>query len=341
MDKITIKEILKGTRPGKLQSVGVMQVIPLLSDIEYSQYVSPKSNSKVSTSGYGNMVFENTSDKTIIVPMNAAYIDKKWGQDHAMTSAGLVEKRSRKQYGTAICIQQTQGGAIPAGDHDYTIMPFSLRETISSTRKTSGYGRHWNDIQKFNSRLGVNKQYAHMEYYFDHYAKELDEFVAEFETVKGQIGAIIMINGVVVGIERAPNQDFWKSLWEQLIRGCYSSLAITAMKEKDVDNKVIEKTRVKLPVTGIKSLSELKNVLSETEEKQMGLVSTIVKDVLEKEFKVELDESVKKDQRINVSNPDFTGQIVTDGEVVVYASIISKENSYRNRKAKNATEFNI
>lgn len=342
MENITFKEILKGTRPGRLQSVGVMQVIPLLGDIEFKQYVAPQHNGTVGTSGYGNMVFQNTTtDKTMIIPSNVAYIDKKWGQDHAMTHAGIVAARSQKAYNSAICIQQTRGGAIPQGDHDYTIMPFSLREVVSTTRKQTGFGRHWPDITRFNQKLGLKESAGHLEYFFDHYGKQLDEFVAEFESVKGQIGAIILINGAVVGIERAPNHDFWKAIWEKLIRGCYSSLAIMATKEKDIDTKVIEKTRVQLPLDKINSIDDLDKILADTESKQMDIVSAIVKEVLDLTFKVELDETLKKDQRINVQTADFKGQIITDGEAVVYASIISGENSYRNRKVKKAKEFTI
>ena len=41
---------------------------------------------------------------------------------------------------------------------------------------------------------------------------ELDEFVAEFECVPRQIGAIILVDDQVVGVERAPSHAYWQSV---------------------------------------------------------------------------------------------------------------------------------
>ena len=61
--RITIGDALHGTRVGRLQSVGYMQVIPLLSDLEDERFVSPvEASSEVATQAYGALLFTNPSD---------------------------------------------------------------------------------------------------------------------------------------------------------------------------------------------------------------------------------------------------------------------------------------
>ena len=72
--QITISEILKGTTAGRMQSVGYMQVIPLISQIEDDRFVSPM-EAEVSTKGYGSMVFNNPINKVLIVPNKMVWSD--------------------------------------------------------------------------------------------------------------------------------------------------------------------------------------------------------------------------------------------------------------------------
>ena len=108
---ITIAEILRGVEPGRMQSVGVMQVIPLLSELEDKRFVSPE-DAKVSTSDYGTLVFDNPSRSLLLVPCHAGYVVKQAAQDHAMSHMGLVKSRGSRSYNTAMCVQQSQGGLI-------------------------------------------------------------------------------------------------------------------------------------------------------------------------------------------------------------------------------------
>ncbi|TET36957.1 MAG: hypothetical protein E3J72_07185 [Planctomycetota bacterium] len=70
----TLSEVLKGVTPGRIQSVGYIQVIPLLRDMVDDRFVEPE-EAIVSTTGYGSMDFENPSDKKVlIIPLHAGYV---------------------------------------------------------------------------------------------------------------------------------------------------------------------------------------------------------------------------------------------------------------------------
>lgn len=221
---ITIAEILRGAEAGRMQSVGYMQVIPLVSDLQDLNFTSPK-EAVVGTSTYGTMRFENPSDGILIVPTHAGYIVKQKAQNHAMAHTGIVKRKGQRAYDTAMCVQQSQGGYITKGAHKLSILPFSLREKALELKNEKQYGKLWNAISDFNKSLGVRGG-GHLEYFLNHFQKELDQFVAEFECVPKQVGAIILIDGDIVGIERAPNYAYWKAIWPALIRECYGSRAI-------------------------------------------------------------------------------------------------------------------
>jgi len=94
-----------------------------------------------------------------------------------------------------------------------------LRETAHSLRKgasSHSYDRLWPAISSMNQQLGIRNTAGHLEFFLQEFGKELDRFVAEFEIVPNQVGAIILINGRVAGVERAPNPEFWESIWQPL-----------------------------------------------------------------------------------------------------------------------------
>ena len=156
--KYTIKDILHGVEPGRIQTSGLMQVIPLLSDLEDDRFVSPNVTgaAKFSSTNYGTMTFENTTaDKTLIIPAHASYVTKESAQDHGMTHAALMKYKSRRTYNTAACIQETQCGSTSHKQHEMIILPLPLREFAFSKRKDHNVGKLWDVIGRMNKGLGA------------------------------------------------------------------------------------------------------------------------------------------------------------------------------------------
>ncbi len=88
---IRVADVLHGCTPGRIQSVGYMQVIPLVSDLSDNRFVSPvEAEADVFTTSYGTLGFRNPSDCLLIVPCHAGYVVKQAAQDHAMAHAGVV-----------------------------------------------------------------------------------------------------------------------------------------------------------------------------------------------------------------------------------------------------------
>src|SRR5262249_42882636 len=147
-------DLLRGCTPGRLQSAGNMQVLPLLSDLQDERFVAPDV-AFVSTAGYGNLVFRNPRPEGMVVPCGATYIVAQQAQNHALPHAGHVEGLKTKQYSTAMCVQQTQGGYISEGQHELMLLPFPLRERAHQVRRETSYNRLWQAIGEFNREAGL------------------------------------------------------------------------------------------------------------------------------------------------------------------------------------------
>ncbi len=336
-DRTTLADVLRGTTAARLQSVGYMQVLPLVSDLHDDRFVSPQeARVEVGTSAYGTLVFSNPEDAVLIVPCHAGYVVNEVAQDHAMSCVGLVKRQAGRSFDTAMCVQQTQGGYLQQGRYRMMILPFSLREHALQIRKERGYDRLWDAISAFNSELGISGA-SHLSYFLDRFRRELDEFVAEFECAPNQVGAIVLIDDRVVGIERAPSASYWASIWPALIRECYGSLAIQVARSK---GETPPASRVPLPEE-IGSLEELGAAVEEIAAEEERRASALVRELIAEELALERDETVEG-FTIDTLVPDrFVGQIVRDDERVVYASIVSSNQAALRAQWGSASPFSI
>ncbi len=334
---ITLAEVLRGANPGRIQSVGYMQVIPLLSDLSDGRFVSPPQvNAGVSTSDYGTISFENPQAAMLIVPCHTGYVVKEAAQDHAMAHAGLVKRR--RSFDTAMCIQQTQGGLIESGIYQMMILPFALREPALNVRTEKNYDKLWGAIGTFNAQMGIQGA-SHLEFFLRQFQKELDQFVAEFECVPGQVGAIVLVDEQVVGIERAPSHAYWESVWPCLIRECYGSLALQVSRLKG-ETPPPPSTRIPLPEE-IPSLEELADAVEQIAEEEDRRTKDAVRELLEEELTLTVDDDLGGITVETVTPARFVGQVICDGERVVYASILASKRWLQDQRWKDAKPFTI
>ena len=221
---------------GDVQSSDEMTVVPLIGELR-GEVAPPESLQFNRTTSYGSMEFKNTNkDEPVIIPSHMM-VRGKSAQDHAMSGSGVVLAASDRLFDNACCVEQTQGGYLSSGQRvDTDVLPADLRKALldPSKRNSREYGKLWGNIKtwlrKFKKFSTVSR--AHLRDFFDQaeYKDSLEQFAAEFEPVDGQIGALILFNGVPVGLEIMPSAQHWEAYWKWLIRGCYGSQLIN-MKE--------------------------------------------------------------------------------------------------------------
>lgn len=337
--QLTIAEVLHGAEAGRLQSVGYMQVIPLTSDLVDDRFVSPaEGGAEVSTTDYGTLVFQNPSPAVLIVPCHAGYVVKQAAQDHAMTHAAVVRSSQQRSFGTAACIEQTQGGLIQRGSHQMLILPFALRERALEVRHEQSYNKLWQAIAAFNESMGVRGA-SHLDFFLKQFRRELDEFVAEFECVDRQVGAIILVDDQVVGIERAPSHAYWRSVWPCLIRECYGSLALQAAQMHG-EHAPPPASRVPLP-EAIESLDQLESVVADVAAEEDRRTKDRVRELLDVPLTTVVDEAAAGLTTETIAVDRFAGQVIRDSKRVVYASIVASKRWLADQQWRAAKPFSI
>jgi hypothetical protein len=336
---IRVADVLHGCTPGRIQSVGYMQAIPLVSELSDDRFVSPvEGEAEVFTTSYGTLGFRNPGDCLLIVPCHAGYVVKQAAQDHAMAHAGVVQSAGERSFNTAMCIQQSQGGFIQRGAYRMLILPYALRERALEVRRDKSYSKLWDAITLFNQEMGI-QGHGHLEFFLKHFQKELDEFVAEFECVPRQVGAIVLVDDQVVGVERAPSHAYWQGVWPCLIRECYGSLAIRVAQLKG-RRAAAPASRTPLP-DNIGSLDELESVIAEIARQEDERAKATVRELLDEQLTLTRDESTAGLTIETVQPGRFTGQVIRDGERIVYASLPATKKWLADNKWETAQPFAI
>jgi len=309
-------DILRGCEAGQMQSVGLMQVIPLLGASD-ERFGNP-SSLQVRTSHYGVLEFDNPHEEISIVPRDAGYITKRGSQDHGMPETAIIYANRRLTYDRAACIEQTQGGYIQ-NDAMLIILPFPIREAMFANRARKGYDKVWQYIDSFNKAMDCERGGGHINVFLREYEKQLSRFVAEFEPVPGQIGAIVLVAGRIVGIERVPSEAYWLDIWETMIRECYGSLGL-----------YFEKRYPELPPTrralrASRSIEDLAVALDEAQEDEMVSVTEITQSLFDEEFTATFNSDGQFDVG-DLESPQYVGQIVREGARILYASLTATKD---------------
>lgn len=220
---------IKNLGMGEVQSDEEMTVVPLVGDC-LGDMAPPEFLKFERTTTYGSMEYKNNSDKPAIVPTNMMVRGSN-AQDHAMAGSGVVLPSSREVFRNACCIESDQGGYFDGQPVEEDVLPIDLRKRLleSSIRSKTSYDKLWGFIREWLQDLEhvKSRSYhrAHLRDFYDQptYKTELESFAASFEPIDGQIGALILFNGVPVGLEIMPSHDHWLAYWKWLIRGCYGS----------------------------------------------------------------------------------------------------------------------
>lgn len=348
----TIRELLHGTKVGRMQSVGLMQVIPLVlasEDLASDNFATPRALSIDTNQGYGNMGFTNKdTEKPVIIPTNTMVLTKRAAQDHAMVKTGLLDKSKHRIFNDACCVQGSQGGYFDNIEGDeIQILPFALRETALNMRGQREFGKLWPAISNFN-KVAKSGTDSNLVSFQTKYGTLLDQFVAEFECVPNQVGAIILVDGQLLGVERTPSVGYWLSVWEPLIRMCYGSQAVIASVGKTTGTSPSSSSAaVAILDEGITSLDELEAAVKSAIRGEEDAARKVVRDLIDDQFESSVDDTLRTtreghtyDVKVwNIAHDQFVGQAITDDGIVVYASMTSKAGWKRRHAARQTAAF--
>lgn len=319
-----LSDLLRGLAPGRMQAVGLMQIIPLVG-AETAGY-APADAVTVASPDYGVLDFRGDGSGHVIIPSGAAYLTKERKQDHALPHPGLVRKRDGvAHYNSAACIQSSMPGHMESAKRALNIMPFALRAAGLRVQNEKGFQKLWGSIERMNHAAGLTAT-GHLDVFLNHFAAQLDQFAAEFEPVPEQLGAIVIVNGAVAGIERSPTYEHWLSVWKPLVRDCYGSHAmLTGQTVKSPPGN-------RFALGACSSLQDLAMRLGLVRSQEDEATRAIVRGLMAETFEATYAPQPQDEIRVyDVSGAQFTGNAIIDSDSPVYLSLLA--NSAKSGKA--------
>lgn len=359
-------ELLKGCRPIKdengnivVQSIMNMQLVCLTTDKEYSlddRFANPIDALIASNSSYGQISFDNKSNKEVITPTQMAVLTKQMAQNHGMIKAGYIAASKQKTFRDAGCIQGSQGGTFRSvkGD-EYRLIPVTMREMLfeSIGKGDNNLGRIYPAIRKLGEQTNSNTA-EYLDRYFSKYDKKLEQFIAHFERPKNIIGVIILIDGEIVAVDKFPSFTYAEQIWDKLIRDCYGALAVIAelhgKKAQESFTKIYEKLSNN---EGESTIEKLERALNKTKRNVTKSVEEKLQDLLDLTLEANLDDANgggSAPKSYVLKNEGYIGQVISESEFHHIVSLVRKESfdpaalrkiNELKRKAKSQEKFSL
>jgi hypothetical protein len=316
-----VSDIFAGMKFGIPQNVANMTVIPIISDNEISGVSGEMIFQIANDTDYSRLTLENVDDKPVIVPQGTRFFTKGQGQDRAILSATVIgpEKSKELQVG---CVAPSDASHIRMGSRDYGFIPARLRIPAMEKQGTTSYSVLWSDIESYLKKTGVPGN--RLQSFYDNFNKELEEFVAQFEPVEKQIGAVILINNEVAGIEIYPNYLAWSNIWRVLIRDSYGADAIGLIREK--------KMAAYRPIIDLDNVASFEDLTAEITRIKGHFVDYIqgkLEPMLEQSLEKDAKETSLSFKTWNLTGENFIGQMITKNDEAVYVSLLRANGNPR------------
>jgi hypothetical protein len=319
-----IQELLRGYVVDKsnIQSVGNMTVIPIISDVEFTNVADINDVKLKRDVTYNTLEFSNQSGQIGIIVQGWMMIEpNQKAQDRTVPHAQLIRAANSKAV-PANCVQRTQGGLFDVGklnQDNFMVLPPSLRGIAlkKSSYTSSNVGDLWEDLGRWIN--GVDCNTNGLQIFYSQFEDKLDQFVAQFEPVEKQLGAIVIINGMIVAIDILPKYNSWKQCWRALIRNSYGAEAVRiATNHGSVD------LSPKFDMTSIKSIDDLINVYEASKNSFYNQIQNLIGASAQLSLIYKELERMGELTMLKFENEQFVGQGVLHGSNhFIYLSLLN------------------
>jgi hypothetical protein len=316
MDRIELSRLaldLPPYRVGAPQQSGALAVLPLFGPRARGEFATPLSGLKLSAvRGYGNMELEHSGGPGVaIVPLHMGYIQDK-AQNHALCRSAFIGAGQKLMFQDACCVQAAQSGYLEGRQQWFFVLPLPLRSEALALRGQEGYSKLWPAISRLNGRFKMDKR-GHLEQIVSRKRAYLTQYASRFELLPGQTGALFFFEGALAGVEIAPTAEYFAEVWAPLVCFCYGTVAMHGEQYGARRNG-------QRPLEGA-SVGELRARLgAEREEARRRLFDGLAA-LPADSFTVAEEERYLSLSLFTATSGHFAGQIVKDGDGVVYVSI--------------------
>jgi hypothetical protein len=302
---------LTGYRLGQPQRTGVLTMVPLFGPA-YPGIGSPAAVKLARVVGYGRCLLANSGDGVAIVPLHIGYIQDA-AQNHALCRSAFIAPGQELLFADACCVQQSQGGYISDRGHGLFVLPVELRAAALDLRGVENYSKLWPAIARLNTSYGLPGR-GHLEQVLTRKHAVLTQYQSRLELLPEQLGALFFIGERLAGIEIAPDPRYFAEMWVALVCFAYGPAAWHA-------HPVIEPA----DAYEVSTVDELRAALADD---RRAVADQAARWLAEAPWQATGVEETERflDLRLSTVHGDaMAGQIVTDGERLVYASLFTRE----------------
>jgi hypothetical protein len=322
-----LKNILGGYKidSTNIQSVGNMAILPIISDTEFTDVADIHEVTLKKDVDYDLLEFSNSGGNIGIIIQGWTIITNQNAQDRIVPYAHLV-KAGKTKVVPANCIQEHQCGIhnINKWDQSFMVLPPSLRGlaiTKNSDYEFSQVDSLWESLSTWAT--GMNCREYGLTHFYSNYKDTLEHFVAEFEPVNKQLGAIVFINGELVAIDIVPTYVMWKRMWRTLIRDSYGAEAIRLR-----DSIGAVEIHPTIDVENIESLEDLNQEATKVSQSFVSSFKGVVSKVVDTEFSYDKLDHIDEMSMLKLNNDNYVGQGLMHGDHhFIYVSLIKTGNS--------------
>jgi len=304
---------LAGYRLGQPQRAGALTMVPVFGP-EYPGIVPPRSGIKLArVPGYGQVVLRNPGQAGLaIVPLHIGYV-QDGAQNHALCRSAFLAAGQELLFADACCVQAAQGGYLAGRDQWFFVLPVELRGAALDLAGVEGYSKLWPAISTLNQRYGLPAR-GHLEQILTRKRAALTQYQSRLELLAGQVGALFLIGGRLAGVEIAPDARYFAELWMPLVCFAYGVAALHAPAEEPVgaayEVSTVEELRC--------ALETERRVLLDGVHEALASAPWQPAELVEQERYLDLRLST-------VDGAGLAGQLVTDADRLVYASVFARE----------------
>ena len=283
----------KGRELGKAIQYGPLKMIPVMgTDCPEGVFSPPVSSITFkSNSEYGRMSCHNLALRPSIYPLHMGFFRQDM-QSHAGCSAHILQSGTELELTDACLVRDPLGNKQAGMQTHHFFLPYQLRHVALDLRGIQGYTKLWGPIARLNKQYGLD-QSALLDALKSKYEKHILEIAKHFKKIEGQTGAIFYLDNALIGIELAPDAQFWSEIHHSLIAYGYGPLVLIPEEERK---------------------RELTNLQTEEFSKMKKLA-----------FTVQHEESNGYNRQFVVECGGYLGQAVTHGMQPAYLSLFHKD----------------
>lgn len=214
-----------GYRLGVLQRAGTLTMVPVFGPA-YPGIAPPRSGLKLSrVVTYGQVELTNPAASGVaIVPLHVGYIQDA-AQNHALCRSAFIGAGQTLRFDDACCVQESQGGYLAGRDEQwFFVLPVQLRAEALRLRGASRYSKLWPAIRRFNGGYGLPAR-GHLEQVLTRQRAGLTQYRSRLEPLPGQLGALFFTGDTLAGVEIAPDPGYFAEVWPALVCFAYGPAA--------------------------------------------------------------------------------------------------------------------